>query len=148
MVRRGLAALLAACCACKETPAPPDEKPRPVVVDAGAPIAKKPPPPAPVEPLVDPALKEGAFATWDVQSLALPAGSRATFTVLGITDEAVEVLVTVKVPKGKPPPALERGLRFLMQRPPMAAQPGLIAPGRSEEHTSELQSHVNLVCRL
>src|SRR5690242_21517400 len=27
--------------------------------------------------------------------------------------------------------------------------PGLAAlPGRSEEHTSELQSHVNLVCRL
>src|SRR6266480_5090224 len=25
---------------------------------------------------------------------------------------------------------------------------GMKAPGRSEEHTSELQSHVNLVCRL
>src|SRR5260370_19955635 len=25
---------------------------------------------------------------------------------------------------------------------------GLVTPGRSEEHTSELQSHLNLVCRL
>src|SRR5690242_21261321 len=29
-----------------------------------------------------------------------------------------------------------------------AAQPVRAGPGRSEEHTSELQSHVNLVCRL
>src|SRR5260370_42260459 len=32
-------------------------------------------------------------------------------------------------------------------RGPQRAQPGH-APGRSEEHTSELQSHLNLVCRL
>src|SRR5260370_18267919 len=37
--------------------------------------------------------------------------------------------------------------------PPSAAQPDverarLRSPGRSEEHTSELQSHLNLVCRL
>src|SRR5207237_10795468 len=31
-------------------------------------------------------------------------------------------------------------------RPPRAAADR--APGRSEEHTSELQSHLNLVCRL
>src|SRR5438477_9091185 len=35
---------------------------------------------------------------------------------------------------------------------PMLSGPGAItsvmAPGRSEEHTSELQSHVNIVCRL
>src|SRR5690242_20952391 len=30
--------------------------------------------------------------------------------------------------------------------PPLDCLPGLVA--RSEEHTSELQSHVNLVCRL
>src|SRR5690242_21350587 len=33
---------------------------------------------------------------------------------------------------------------------PLPDQPGRLEPGlgRSEEHTSELQSHVNLVCRL
>src|SRR6266571_8563082 len=34
-------------------------------------------------------------------------------------------------------------------RPPTIAMPnGFTGPPRSEEHTSELQSHVNLVCRL
>src|SRR4051812_49893520 len=33
-------------------------------------------------------------------------------------------------------------------RRPRGAQVGQIEVGRSEEHTSELQSHVNLVCRL
>src|SRR5690242_21286101 len=32
--------------------------------------------------------------------------------------------------------------------PAAASQPRYRAPRRSEEHTSELQSHVNLVCRL
>src|SRR4051812_49930497 len=43
-----------------------------------------------------------------------------------------------------PPPAL------LRQSGPGVRPRSLIgrAPGRSEEHTSELQSHVNLVCRL
>src|SRR5690242_21514877 len=31
---------------------------------------------------------------------------------------------------------------------PGGLQPGWVADARSEEHTSELQSHVNLVCRL
>src|SRR5690242_21473004 len=30
----------------------------------------------------------------------------------------------------------------------LVAQPAPVRAGRSEEHTSELQSHVNLVCRL
>src|SRR5690242_21624538 len=32
--------------------------------------------------------------------------------------------------------------------PPTSYNPSARVPGRSEEHTSELQSHVNLVCRL
>src|SRR5690242_21524734 len=36
---------------------------------------------------------------------------------------------------------------FTVQEPPPPAGSGG-APTRSEEHTSELQSHVNLVCRL
>src|SRR5690242_21516912 len=34
------------------------------------------------------------------------------------------------------------------ERPRAFRRPHSAAPGRSEEHTSELQSHVNLVCRL
>src|SRR6266480_7959473 len=46
---------------------------------------------------------------------------------------------------------LEAGMRGLATEPPAAAkQPHdpVATPMRSEEHTSELQSHVNLVCRL
>src|SRR5438477_9583388 len=43
-------------------------------------------------------------------------------------------------------------LRSRCGRPPRTARPAAAAPAhrtaRSEEHTSELQSHVNLVCRL
>ena len=138
---RGLLVLLTALGGCKETPPPgidkpPEEaaKPRPAV-DAGAP-AKRPP-----APLIDPALKEGAFATWEVQSPTLPPGTRATFAVLSISDDAVEVLVTVKPAHGKPPPAFERGLRFLMDRAPMPAQPKLLPPGASLPVRSDAVFH-------
>src|SRR4030065_336870 len=36
---------------------------------------------------------------------------------------------------------------FLVQKGPMKGKP-ISVRGRSEEHTSELQSHLNLVCRL
>src|SRR6476661_4093197 len=39
----------------------------------------------------------------------------------------------------------EAGWRKSLLQTPNASQPG---SGRSEEHTSELQSHLNLVCRL
>src|SRR5207237_10846740 len=35
-----------------------------------------------------------------------------------------------------------------LERPPAGAPAGQKPPARSEEHTSELQSHLNLVCRL
>src|SRR5260370_15111483 len=38
----------------------------------------------------------------------------------------------------------DRGVQLAVQRPELLP-PGV---GRSEEHTSELQSHLNLVCRL
>src|SRR5438477_9138687 len=41
---------------------------------------------------------------------------------------------------------LRAGPRGLRDAPPQSA--GVERRGRSEEHTSELQSHVNLVCRL
>ena len=134
----GLLLLLTALGACKDTPAPPapptePEKPaeevaRPkLAVDAGTLPARHAAP----TPLVDSALKEGAFAVWEVQAATLPAGTRASFSVLTISDDAVEVLLTVKPPRGKTPPALEKGLRFLMARPPMPAQPKLLPPGAS-----------------
>src|SRR4051812_50228684 len=43
-------------------------------------------------------------------------------------------------PRGPGPAASPRGCR--------APRPWPARPARSEEHTSELQSHVNLVCRL
>src|SRR4051812_49824889 len=48
-------------------------------------------------------------------------------------------------------PQRPRALLHRREAEPPRAQPGLLAvadDGRSEEHTSELQSHVNLVCRL
>src|SRR5438477_6096631 len=39
-------------------------------------------------------------------------------------------------------------VREFESRPPYAARDRERRGGRSEEHTSELQSHVNLVCRL
>ena len=132
--------LLSALGACTEpTPLLPVEK-QPEVVrppDAGAPPIKRAAP----TPLLDPALKEGAFATWDVQSATLPAGTRATFSVLAISDDAVEVLLTLKVAHGKPPPALERGLKFLMLRAPMPARPKLLPPGASLPVRSDAVFH-------
>src|SRR5260370_9075106 len=44
---------------------------------------------------------------------------------------------------------LERGLRLSAIREELArSQSEKVASNRSEEHTSELQSHLNLVCRL
>lgn len=121
--------LLIALGACKENPpaAPAPEAP---VEDAGKPVL----PPAPVKhptpaPLVDPALREGSFATWEVQSPALVASTRATFTVTAIGADNVEVLVTIASPaRTKPPPALERGLKFLMARAPLSPEPKLLPP--------------------
>src|SRR5260370_32601719 len=54
----------------------------------------------------------------------------------------------------KPPdfPLPGRAIRCLMTPPPRSAsiKPRIARPGkgRSEEHTSELQSHLNLLCRL
>ena len=124
---RGLLLLLTALSGCKD-PGPPLElagsRPPPVIPDAG-PAPKRAP-----APLFDPALKEGTWASWEVQSPTLAAGSRATFTVLGISDEAVEVLVTLKT-KGKVPPALEKGLRFQLQRAALSGQARLHSPGTS-----------------
>ncbi len=136
MRRLGLLVVLTALGACKQTPAAapieaeksPEEAAKPKPVDAGAPAAVKKPTPV---ALVDPALKEGAYAVWDVQAATLPAGTRAGFVVLSISDEAVEVLMTVKLPRGKTPPALEKGLRFLLLRTPLVAQPKLLPPGAS-----------------
>src|SRR2546430_12078136 len=41
----------------------------------------------------------------------------------------------------------ERGLRRELHRPELQ-QPGAVSSRRSEEHTSELQSQSNIVCRL
>src|SRR5215475_31528 len=49
------------------------------------------------------------------------------------------------------PIALRRNVRssaVIMTMPPFARPPRQGPPGRSEEHTSELQSRENLVCRL
>src|SRR6266480_6967707 len=43
-------------------------------------------------------------------------------------------------------PTASNTLTTVRSRP--AWCPGVVVPPRSEEHTSELQSHVNLVCRL
>src|SRR5260370_1037804 len=47
-------------------------------------------------------------------------------------------------------PVREAGLSMTCWGVPSAMRwpPFLPAPGRSEEHTSELQSHLNIVCRL
>src|SRR5260370_11954174 len=57
--------------------------------------------------------------------------------------------------KKHPPPSARRFALTLMLRPPLPQAYGfLLGAGsryqgqRSEEHTSELQSHLNLVCRL
>src|SRR5438477_7115758 len=52
---------------------------------------------------------------------------------------------------GRGPPGCGRGARRKASgRAAFDGQPSAraVLPGRSEEHTSELQSHVNLVCRL
>src|SRR5690242_21617380 len=43
---------------------------------------------------------------------------------------------------------LEQLARWIVDADERGDRYGLELPGRSEEHTSELQSHVNLVCRL
>src|SRR5690242_20872615 len=47
-------------------------------------------------------------------------------------------------------PELQRGVEQLEERrrAQLAPHPARVHDRRSEEHTSELQSHVNLVCRL
>ncbi len=93
MRRRGLLLLLTALGACKDTPAPPapaeaekppEEAAKPKVADAGAQAVKRAAP----TPLVDPALKEGSFAVWEVQAATLPAGTRATFVATTATYSA------------------------------------------------------------
>src|SRR5271154_1836323 len=45
------------------------------------------------------------------------------------------------------PPSIDR-IPFILEKAYRSAFYGRPGPARSEEHTSELQSHVNLVCRL
>src|SRR5438477_1526819 len=55
-----------------------------------------------------------------------------------------------RAPRGGDPPPADRRRDAADERPRAGPAPRAQAPGgaRSEEHTSELQSHVNLVCRL
>src|SRR5438477_4654958 len=48
----------------------------------------------------------------------------------------------------RPPPDGRQSLSAALPLGPAAGWPHSRTPSRSEEHTSELQSHVNLVCRL
>src|SRR5438876_7828204 len=63
----------------------------------------------------------------------------ALFHVLG-SDEHIEIALQ--------PRAGEHELDFLPQRPRHEAEAEALRRARSEEHTSELQSPVHLVCRL
>src|SRR5207302_5526672 len=65
--------------------------------------------------------------------------------------------VAVAATAGPPRPRLDRGKNGALETPPARRAPpascrdrpgGLLPGGRSEEHTSELQSRENLVCRL
>src|SRR2546430_12743775 len=46
------------------------------------------------------------------------------------------------------PLAAQHLLHLVLHRQPILEAPGGVRPDRSEEHTSELQSQSNLVCRL
>src|SRR2546422_5258560 len=52
-----------------------------------------------------------------------------------------------QVPEPLVPPGERAEVRELSD-PEVAPRPGTLAAGRSEEHTSELQSRLHLVCRL
>src|SRR5256885_9426262 len=74
----------------------------------------------------------------------------------GIRDYKVTGVQTCALPiygrRGRcgvaPDPAAGRWPMEAQPRPAVAPQPALAAKARSEEHTSELQSPCNLVCRL
>src|SRR5260370_22515384 len=71
-------------------------------------------------------------------------------------DTATTEIYTLSLHDALPISPRGRGLSFAAKNPsfgliPLVAQVahrGGISPKRSEEHTSELQSHLNLVCRL
>src|SRR6266480_3390760 len=102
------------------------------------------PPPAVVAAVAFAALLAGA---------AQVAVQRAAAALVG-PDVAVDGFVTDReqVEAAQPPRHLLGAPIFpeqLLDLHPVGRGEPLVAPGaRSEEHTSELQSHVNLVCRL
>src|SRR5438477_6710286 len=79
----------------------------------------------------------------------IPRPPRSTlfpYTTLFRSPRAIRVRESVligQVPRAEYSSALLRGIRIRRQRRHRAPH-----EKRSEEHTSELQSHVNLVCRL
>src|SRR5207248_9983009 len=86
----------------------------------------------------------GVAQRWDVTQAQTQLESvRAQHLDLGITRATLEHAIAVLV--GKPPAAL--AIPRKDQAPSIPAIP-LTLPSRSEEHTSELQSPYDLVCRL
>src|SRR5260370_26695137 len=70
-----------------------------------------------------------------------PRSTLFPYTTLFRSDYAARIVMDIRAgekagPRDAHPPLLLTGARFLA------------GPNRSEEHTSELQSHLNLVCRL
>src|SRR5260370_32691147 len=64
--------------------------------------------------------------------------------------QALSALVTLSQQTGEPDATIQnlQSLSAGLNDPLLFVAVGEVKAGRSEEHTSELQSHLNLVCRL
>src|SRR6266540_916671 len=86
----------------------------------------------------------------DVVELEVPAGSRSVFFLM-IRQPPISTLFPYATLFRSRPPRRALGRAGQPLRPGRAGRarlPGPAAVPRSEEHTSELQSHHDLVCRL
>src|SRR5690242_21116217 len=96
---------------------------------------------APASPDIYPLSLHDALPIWPVVSLAVGVA------VLAVGTLGFRLAGTLLRSRVEPTPAVlalvNRGVAVLF-----AALVARRNPSRSEEHTSELQSHVNLVCRL
>src|SRR5580698_11386009 len=80
-----------------------------------------------------------------------PASSAVSFRLPGTTDSfATRLYIRARstVTIDRPPSTFTSAPGRWSSPIEISIRAGLSAGGRSEEHTSELQSHVNLVCRL
>src|SRR5260370_25154769 len=85
------------------------------------------------------------------------SGEPRLFPVFFFNDTATTEIYTLSLHDALPiSPTIEAPAKHPQAKPPVADPPAESAaaaashskPDRSEEHTSELQSHLNLVCRL